>query len=114
MPGDTYSCRVDMTDITPALSSSGTGTILTIEVTAGSAKPCFPAGYNAWRSSVGCRVRSPAHEGRANREVLSLIAATLGIPKVRITIISGMTAPVKRVLVEGMTPDQVQECLRIP
>ena len=113
MPGDTYPPPSSMTDITPALSSTATGTILTIEVTAGSAKPGFPSGYNPWRSAVGCRVRSPASEGRANREVISLIAATLGIPGARVTLISGMTAPLKRVLVEGMTMDQIRECIRI-
>ena len=103
-----------MIDITPALSPSDSGTILTIEVTTGSAKSCFPAGYNTWRCSVGCRVRSPALEGRANREVISLIAATLGIPRSRVSILSGMTAPIKRILLKGLTPDQVREYIRIP
>ena len=100
-----------MTDITPALSSSDKGTIITIEVSAGSSKACFPAGYNAWRKAVGCRVRAPALEGKANKEVIAVISDIIGIEKRRISIISGTTSPVKKILVEGMTADQLRSAL---
>jgi hypothetical protein len=102
-----------MTDITPALSSSEKGTVITIEVSAGSSKACFPAGYNSWRKAVGCRVRSPAMEGRANKEVVAVISEMTGIEKTRISIISGSTSPVKKILVEGITPDQLRSVLSI-
>jgi len=100
-----------MTDITPALSSSDKGTIITIEVTAGSHNACFPAGYNTWRKAVGCRVRAPALEGRANKEVIAVIAEHIGIEKTRIRILSGSTSPIKKILVEGMTSDQLRSIL---
>jgi uncharacterized protein len=102
-----------MTDITPALSSSDKGTIITIEVTAGSKNACFPAGYNAWRKAVGCRVRAPALEGRANKEVIAVISELIGIEKTRIRILSGSMSPVKKILVEGMTPDQLRSVLSV-
>jgi hypothetical protein len=100
-----------MTDITPALSSSDRGTIITVEVSAGSSNACFPAGYNAWRKAVGCRVRAPALEGRANKEIIAVISERIAIEKTRISIISGTTSPVKKILVEGMTPDQLRSAL---
>jgi uncharacterized protein (TIGR00251 family) len=102
-----------MTDITPALSFSDRGTIITIEVSAGSSRACFPAGYNAWRKAVGCRVRAPALEGRANKEVIAVISKRIAIEKTRISIISGTTSPVKKILVEGMTPDQLRSALSL-
>ena len=102
-----------MTDITPALSSSEKGTIITIEVTACSSKASFPAGYNAWRKAVGCRVRAPALEGKANKEVIAVISDILVIEKRRISIISGTTSSVKKVLVEGMTPDQLKSAISV-
>lgn len=102
-----------MTDITPALSSSDKGTILTIEVTAGAKHACFPVGYNSWRKAVGCRVRAPALEGRANKEVIAVISATIGIEKTRLSILSGSMSPVKKVLVEGMTPDQLRSAISV-
>jgi hypothetical protein len=102
-----------MTDIMPAFSSSDKGTIITIEVTAGSSKVSFPAGYNEWRKALGCRVRAPALEGRANKEVIAVISERIGIEKTRISIISGKTAPIKKILVEGMTPDQIRSALSV-
>jgi hypothetical protein len=102
-----------MTDISPALSSSDEGTIITIEVTAGSKNACFPAGYNAWRKAVGCRVRAPAHEGRANKEVIAVVSEMIGIEKRRVRILSGSMSPIKKVLVEGMTPDQLGSVLLV-
>lgn len=89
-----------MTDISPAVSVAETGTILTIEVSAGSKKPVFPAGYNEWRKALGCSVQAPAREGKANREAITLVSLALGIPKNRIRILSGETSAVKKILVE--------------
>jgi hypothetical protein len=100
-----------MTDFTPALSSSQKGTVITIEVTAGSKNACFPAGYNSWRKAVACRVQAPAHEGRANREVIALIAEMTGIEKTRISIISGNMSPIKKILIERITPVQLGSIL---
>jgi uncharacterized protein len=102
-----------MTDISPALSSSDKGTIITIEVTAGSKNACFPAGYNAWRKAVGCRVRAPAHEGRANKEVIAVVSEMIGIDKRHVRILCGSMSPIKKVLVEGMTPDQLGSVLLV-
>ena len=102
-----------MTDITPALSCSDKGTIITIEVAAGSKTSCFPSGYNDWRKAVGCRVRAPALEGRANKEVIAVIAETIGIEKTRVSIIAGGTMPVKKILIEGVTPDQIRSALAL-
>jgi uncharacterized protein len=102
-----------MTDIMPALYSSDKGTIITIEVTAGSKNACFPAGYNAWRKAVGCRVRAPAEEGKANKEVIAAISERTGIEKTRIRILSGSMSPIKKILVEGMTPDQLRSALSL-
>jgi len=102
-----------MTDISPALSSSDKGNIITIEVTAGSKNACFPAGYNAWRKAVGCRVRAPALEGRANKEVIAVVSEVVGIEKTCVRILSGSASPIKKILVEGLTPDQLGSVLSV-
>jgi uncharacterized protein (TIGR00251 family) len=91
-----------MPDIADALLEDRFGTIIALEVSA-HAKTCvFPAGYNAWRKTIGCRVTAPASEGKANQAVISLVADTLGVPASHVSIQSGATSPQKRVLVEGM------------
>jgi len=40
-----------------------------------------------------------------------VIAEHIGIEKTRIGILSGSTSPIKKILVEGMTPDQLRSIL---
>jgi hypothetical protein len=93
-----------MTDISPAVSWNEDGAVLTIEVSAGAKRAAFPSGYNEWRKAVGCSVRAPAQEGKANREVIAIIAEKLGTPQRKVRILAGETSSLKRVLVEGSDP----------
>ena len=91
-----------MPDIADALLEDRYGTIIALEVSAHAKTSEFPAGYNRWRKTIGCRVTDPAFEGRANQAVVSLVSETLGVPASQVSIHSGATSPQKRVLVEGM------------
>jgi hypothetical protein len=91
-----------MPDFADALLEERHGTIIALEVSANSKTNSFPAGYNEWRKTIGCRVTVPAVEGKANRAVIILVSEKLDIPASRVSIQSGATSPQKRVLVEGM------------
>jgi uncharacterized protein (TIGR00251 family) len=91
-----------MPDVSGALSEDRLGTIIAIEVSAGSRGESFPAGYNEWRRTIGCRVSAPALEGKANKAVLTLMAKRLRLPVSMLSIQSGSTASQKRVLVAGI------------
>ena len=102
-----------------AVTESGTGVILAIEVSPSSGREEFIAGYDPWRRSIRCSVRSPPVQGRANREVIESMGRTLGVPAVSVQviarafgipaasvrIISGATQSRKRVKIEGMTKE---------
>jgi len=88
--------------ISDALIENELGVIITIEVTAGSKQDLFPAGFNPWRKTIGCRVTAPAMEGRANKAVITLISETLDHPTSKIQIQSGLTSPIKRVFIKGL------------
>jgi uncharacterized protein (TIGR00251 family) len=96
-----------MTAFSDALSVDREGTIIALDVTAGAKSPLFPAGYNEWRKSIGCRVTAPALEGRANKAVITLVATTLDIPTSRVSIQSGATSSQKKVLVTGMGREEI-------
>jgi uncharacterized protein (TIGR00251 family) len=100
-----------MTDITPAVSGSDAGTVLVIEVSAGSKKASFPSGYNAWRKAVGCTVRARAIGGKANLEVVRNLAAFFDVPVNRVRIVAGAASPLKRVLIEGLDPGEVERAI---
>jgi hypothetical protein len=103
-----------MPDITDALFEDGHGMAIEIEVTAGAKSDAFPAGYNEWRKTIGCRVSAPAQEGKANRAVLALIAKTLELPVSSVSIQSGSASSLKRVLVRGISKKDLLVRLTIP
>jgi hypothetical protein len=102
MPGNILITGLPMPDIADALSEERDGTIIFIDVTAGAKADLFPAGYNEWRKAIGCRVRAPALEGKANKAIITLIAETLKLPVSSVSIQSGATSSQKRVLVAGV------------
>jgi hypothetical protein len=57
------------------------------------------------------RIRAIAEGGEANRAVTELLANTLGVPKTRVRILSGMTSRLKQVAVDG-DPERLGEALR--
>jgi uncharacterized protein (TIGR00251 family) len=100
-----------MPGITDAVFEDEKGILIEIEVSAGSKAGQFPAGYNQWRNTVGCRVTAPASEGKANKAVIAIIAKTLGIPASAISIVSGMTSSQKRVHIAGVSKSRVAKLL---
>jgi uncharacterized protein len=100
-----------MPDISGAVSEERQGIVIALEVTAGSKDASFPAGYNEWRRSIGCRVPAPAIEGRANKAIIRLVAEKLGVPASAVSILSGAVSSQKRVLVTGIGRRQVLDRL---
>ena len=91
-----------MPDIANALLEDRHGTIIALEVTTGAKNDSFPAGYNVWRKTIGCRVTAPAVEGKANRAIIRLVSEILAVPATTVSIQSGATSSQKRVLVIGI------------
>jgi len=89
-------------DLGHAIASQGDCTLVTIEVSAGCKTESFPSGFNPWRNAIGIQVKAPALEGKANKAIISLVATTLNLPKTAISITSGQTSSIKRILVTGI------------
>jgi len=96
-----------MPDIADALFEDRHGTIIALEVTAGAKNDSFPAGYNVWRRTIGCRISAPAVEGKANRAIISLVSEVLEVPHSMVSIQSGAISSQKRVLVTGMNKKEL-------
>jgi uncharacterized protein (TIGR00251 family) len=91
-----------LSDIADALLEDRDGTVIMLEVSTGARHDSFPAGYNEWRKTIGCRVTAPAVEGKANRAIIRLVAERLAVPATTVSIQSGATSSQKRVLVTGI------------
>ena len=103
-----------MPEIADALFEDRHGVVIAIEVTAGAKHAAFPAGFNEWRKTIGCRVTAPPVEGKANKAVIALVARNLGVPASVVSIQSGSTASQKRILVTGKTKDELLALLADP
>ena len=60
------------------------------------------------------RVAARPEGGKANDAVVDLLATTLGIPRARITILSGKSSRDKTVVVQGLTPETARARLASP
>jgi uncharacterized protein len=89
------------------------GCALEVEVVPGSREPLFPAGFNAWRGRIQAKVRAPPEEGRANAELIDLVAAALGVPAARVRVGAGATSRRKTILVDGMAAQEAASRLRL-
>jgi uncharacterized protein len=96
-----------MTDISPAITASTSGTIITIEVTTGSNVDSFPAGYNTWRHTIGCHVAANPIGGKANMAIIGVIATFFGMSRNDVSIVSGMTSSRKKIKLTGLPPEKV-------
>lgn len=84
-----------------AITEARDGTYIAIDVSPGSSNRSIN-GYDEWRNRIKVSVKAEARDGRANTELISLLAEILEIPTGSIQITSGQTSGQKRVLVNGM------------
>jgi uncharacterized protein (TIGR00251 family) len=63
-------------------------------------------GYNPWRRRVQCTVSAPPRGGKANRDVLALMADVLSVPASAVTLSAGAASREKRIHVRSLTEDQ--------
>ena len=58
------------------------------------------------------QVTQAPERGKATDAVLEVIADTLGLKRSQVSLLSGATSPQKRILVAGMSLDEVAKLLR--
>ncbi len=69
---------------------------------------------DAGRLLLKVRVAAAAADGQANAAVIAFLAKALGRPKSALTLVSGQTARVKRVEVEGLTAADLARAFGAP
>jgi uncharacterized protein (TIGR00251 family) len=64
----------------------------------------------------GClrlRLAAPAHEGKANAELIRLVAESLGVPRRQVDLATGATGRRKKLRVSGVTLEEARRRLRL-
>jgi len=85
------------------------GALLYVRVVPG-AKKSQLAGEEGGRLKV--RIQAPPVEGKANRELLRLLARELGLKKNRIALIAGERSRNKELLLKDMSPAEARLVLK--
>ena len=58
------------------------------------------------------RIRSAPVDGKANKELVEVLADAFGIPKSAVTIKGGETSRLKRIVLRGVRKDQVERFVK--
>jgi uncharacterized protein len=59
------------------------------------------------------RLAAPAHEGKANAELVRFLAASLQVPRSAVSLVAGAGARRKLVRVHGVTEEEARRNLRL-
>ena len=84
------------------------GVLIDIDVQAG-AKKNEISGINEWRKRLNIKIKAPATEGKANKEIIKFLKE---IFKRDVEIVSGKLNPQKTVLIRDIKKDEVIEILK--
>ena len=61
-----------------------------------------------------CYLKNPPEKGKANQELIKLIAKAVGVPNDKVAIVTGLASRSKRLKIEqNLTFDALLECLGI-
>lgn len=89
-----------MSDCQAAIRDTSQGTLLQVRVTTGCDEARFPAGYDQWRNHIEVSVTAPPNRGKANRELLDIIACFFDLAADEIALAYGHTNREKGVLIQ--------------
>jgi len=88
------------------------GTVLSVFVTPEARNVVFPAGVNKWRKCLEIKVKSPAVDNKANKDVVKTIADFFKKSVNDVFVVSGSKKREKSVLVKGVSIDFVSKKLK--
>jgi uncharacterized protein (TIGR00251 family) len=84
-----------------------------VHVTPGARSSSVGGRYGGADAAVlAVRVTAPAREGRANAATLEALGRALGIPRRRLTIVSGEHSRTKVIEIEGVDQESIAALLR--
>lgn len=87
------------------LQPRGDGVVLALHIQPG-AKKTEVAGPHG--DALKIRLAAPPVDGKANECLLAFVAERLGVPKSRVSLVSGQTSRSKRVAVAAVAPAEVE------
>ena len=67
--------------------------------------------YDPWRQRIHVQVQAPATSGKANRELVDLLADLGGVPRAQVRVVRGATTRRKTARLDGVDGEALAESL---
>lgn len=82
--------------------------LLPVKIVPGASRTRF---LGEWDGRARIAVAAPPEKGRANRAVLEFLAKRLGVAKKDLSVVAGLTSPLKTIRIDRATADAVRAAL---
>ena len=82
--------------------------LLPVKIVPGASRTRF---LGEWDGRARIAVAAPPEKGRANRAVLEFLAKRLGVAKKNLSVVAGLTTPLKTIRIDRVTADAVRAAL---
>ena len=86
------------------IRQSDGGVVLAVKVVPASSKSAIAGELNGM---LKIKISAPPEKGKANKCLIDFLAERLGVRKNAVSIVSGATSPVKKVLIADLTVEDV-------
>ena len=87
------------------ISESGGAVLLPVKIVPGASRTKY---LGEWQGRARIAVAAPQEKGKANQAVVEFLSGLLDINRRQITVITGLTSPLKTIRIEGVSASAVQ------
>lgn len=92
----------------PALRDVPDGCIVSVRVHPGARQDGIDGFHNG---ALKISIKAPASDGRANEALIAFVAERLGLPRARVSLITGAASRTKTLRITGRTAADIQAAL---
>lgn len=86
------------------------GVELAVKVVPGSSRNEI---VGVWNAALRVAVAAPPEGGKANQQLIRVLADNFGVKRAAVRIVRGQAQPLKRVRMAGISAEQVRQALRV-
>jgi uncharacterized protein (TIGR00251 family) len=91
-----------------AATPDGSGVLVAVKVVPGASRSRIAGPHG---DLLKVHVAAPPERGRANEALCDLLAEALGVPRRAVSVVRGVSSPVKTVRVDGVSPAEAERRL---
>ena len=91
------------------ISTEQDAVLLPVKVVPGASRTAF---VGEWDGRAKLTIAAPPEKGRANKEIVVYLAKLLGLRRRDVSVVRGLTTPLKTIRIEGVTVGAVRAALQ--